>query len=1143
MKINLPKRINWSQIMKITFSQLLIPLVFCGISYAKNSNAQNLLNKHVSIIVHNTSLETVLKKLERQASVKFVYSLNVIDTREKVSLSARDLRLDSVLNDLFSRGNIFYQVINDRIVLGYKNASESTNLFRKVSMDTALKDSAEFRVTGTVTDDQGVPLPGVIVQVKGTNIGTTTDSKGIFAVEALTPNDSLVFSYIGFIGRTVAIRGRSNLTIKLQRSSNSLSNLVVIGYQTINKKDLTGAVSVVNMENSNKITSGSVGESIQGLIPGVTVRNGGAPGENPVVEIRGVGSFGNSSPLYVIDGMLADANTTVNTDDIASIQVLKDASAAAIYGSRAGNGVIIITTKKGKEGPAQFSFSAKYGVQQMPRQWNVMNAPEYLKTVQTEYQNSGINLPAGVAAQIANPSINTDWQKAVGQTGNDQAYNMNVSGGSKTSGYLISGSYYKNYGVLIGNDFQRTSLRINTEARRGRIKIGENMMISNTNSENPGGGINAFYESASMLPVIAVQGDQYKSIQYNPAGWGMGTTDLPTYASNYVAVNALDHLQHNYAKIIGNAYAELKITDWLYYRFNMGAEVSFDYNKEVRDTGIWRYTNQPPATSVSEDRELFTNFLLEHTLNFNKTFGHNTLNGVLGFSRTQQQRNFTSAGRTQLQTVNGQTFTTINSAVGTPFASGGTPVFWRAHGYLGRINYSYYDKYLLTLTGRIDQDSRFGPAFRTGYFPSASAAWRISKEDFFKIKWINDLKLRASYGKLGFSDVLGSWDYIGTLNNSPRAVYGVSQSPQVGEYQAEIANADLHWETRIQKNIGFDASLLGNKLEVTMDGYNSLSKEVLVNLPLPQYLGSIGQPSANAGSIRNTGVEFEATYRNDEHPFKWNISANLTTIKNTVLSVGNQGVSLNGSKVNYLEPTDFLRAEVGHSIGEWYVIKTDGIFQSQQEINSYVNKDGKMIQPNAKPGDIKYVDANGDGTINNDDRQFVGSPWPSLQGGAQLNASYRNFSINIQLIGVFGNTIYDDVRRVLDSYQLSNFRKDINPWSPSNTGGTDPRLAVDVPSDPEVSMNNMAQTSRWLENGSYVRIRNLELGYSFPKQMLKSLGVSNLQIYLSGQNLVTFTKYKGLDPDVTGTGIISRGFDAGNWPASRVVSIGLHLGF
>ncbi|HXS58036.1 MAG TPA: TonB-dependent receptor [Hanamia sp.] len=1091
------------------------------------TNAEIKAQRNITLNIRNTRIENIIQKIEKQGDYRFLYNTDLKELKKKVDINIKDYAIAETMEALLKNTGLKYRLLPNNLV---------------VIQSSQLKDETDITVTGTVTGTGGIPLEGATIQLKNGSSTVTSAANGSFSITV--PADAiLVVSYVGYQTLEINVNNRTSINIVLQPESTSLQDVVVIGYQSVKRKDLTGSTGIVDMKDANKITSGSVGEAIQGLVPGVTVRNGGAPGQNAVVEIRGVGSFGNSNPLYVIDGMLSDANTTINTDDIASIQILKDASAAAIYGSRAGNGVIIITTKKGKEGPAKFSFSAKYGTQQIPKKWNVMDAKDYLKTVNTMYTNSGVTLPGGVGAQLTNNTINTDWQNEVFRTGNDQDYNMSISGGSATSNYLVSGSYYNNSGPVIGNDFQRSSLRINTQAKRGIFTFGENMMLSNTNGNNPGGGVNAFYESASMLPIIAVQGDQYKTIQYNPAGWGMGTTDDPTYASNYLAVNSLDKVNYNFAKIVGNAYAELKFTSWLTYRFNAGIEASFDYNREVRDSGIWRYTNQPPATSINEDRERFTNLLLEHTLNFDKSFGLHNINGVVGFSRTEQKREVTSAGRTILQNVNGQYFTTIGSALGSASADGGTPLFWRSHGYLGRINYTYNDKYLVTLTGRIDQDSRFSSAYQTGYFPSAAAAWRISKEKFFNVSWINDLKLRASYGKLGFSDVLGSWDYLGLLNNNPRAVYGVAQTPLVGEYQAQIANSNLRWETRIQKNIGFDANLLNNAVSLSADVYNSLSKDVLVQLPLAQYLGSTGNPSANAGSIKNTGVEIAATYRNHKKALSWDVSANVTTIKNRVVSVGNQGVDAQGNKVNYIEPTNFLRAQVGHSIGEWYVIKTDGIFKSQEEINNYTNKAGTIIQPNAKPGDIKYVDANGDGTINNNDRQFDGSPWPTLQAGAQFNASYRQFNLNIQLVGVFGDKLYDDVRRVLDGYQLTNFRKDIDPWSSTNTNGKDPRLAVDIPGDPEVSLNNMAQTSRWLEDGSYVRLRNVEIGYSFSPNTLKKAGITNAHIYISGQNLLTITKYKGMDPDVQGTGIITRGFDAGNWPSSRIISIGLQFGF
>ena len=1026
---------------------------------------------------------------------------------------------------------------------------QKRRLFKfSISMAVAILFSlgafAQRVISGTLKSPTGEPLSGASVTIKGTKKYTVADAKGTFTIDA-PEGSTLVISFVGYKTKEVTARGTA-INETLDVGEDVLSDVVVIGYQTVRKKDLTGAAGVVNMADANKISSQSVGEAIQGLVPGVTVRNGGAPGSNAAIEIRGVANFGNSSPLYVIDGMLTDANTTVNPDDVATIQILKDASAAAIYGSRAGNGVVIITTKKGKEGPAKISFSSRYSIQQIPKRWKVMDAPQFLKTFQQQYQNSNVVLPTGIAAQIANNTIKTDWQDEFYRTGAVQDYNVGISGGSKTSTFLVSAGYYKNKGVLIANEFDRASLRINSESKKGRLTFGENIVFSNSNGKNPGGGVNAFYDAPLSLPIIGVKGPQYSGIPANPGSWGMGTSDVPSYSSNYVANAALDKQTYNFAKLVGNAFVEFKFTSWLTYRFNAGAEVSFDYFKEIRDTGIWRYANQPPNTSIGESRQRYTNILLENTLNFNKTFGKHVITAVAGFSRTQQKREITSGGRVNLLTAGNNLYTTISSATGALSASGGTPLFWRSHGYLGRINYTYNDRYLLTLTGRIDQDSRFGKDFRTGYFPSVAAAWRISKESFFKSNTINDLKLRASYGKLGFSDVLGSWDYLSVINVFPRAVYGVNQTPFAGGYQSLITNPDIHWESRTQKNIGLDAGLFNNRLTLSLDVYNSLSKDVLVFLPLAQYLGGSGNPAVNAASIRNTGVEFSATYRSKlstSSRFKWDVSANFTTIKNRVVEVGNRGVDASGNKVDYLEATNFIRAQVGHSIGEWYVIKSAGIFKSQQEIDSYVDKAGGKIQGNAKPGDVKYLDANGDGTINNDDRQYAGSPWPSLQAGLQFNLAYGQFNLNLQLVGVFGNKIYNDIRRQLDAYELANFRSDINPWSVSNPNGTDARLAVNQSSDPTVTTNNMAQTDRWLESGSYLRVRNLELSYTLPKNILSKVSFNNARIYVSGQNLLTITKYKGLDPDVQGTGIISRGFDAGNWPSSRIISFGIQADF
>lgn len=1001
---------------------------------------------------------------------------------------------------------------------------------------------AQQIVNGRVTTANNEGLPGVTVLVKGTNTGTTTNPTGGFTitVPAGQENSSLIFSFIGYETQEVPINNRTSINVTLADDTKALQEVVVIGYQTVRKQDLTGSVAVVDPASAQRISANSVVETLQGLAPGITVRSGGAPGQMGRIEIRGAASFTNTDPLYVIDGMIADANTTINNNDIESIQVLKDASAAAIYGSRAANGVIIITTKQGKEGPARISAYAKYGVQQIPKRWDLMDNTEFAAMQRQQYENTGQTPPASVSTAF-NPAVNTDWQDEVIRTGNIQDYNLSLSGGSKTGTYLLSGSFFTNKGVLIGNDFKRGSLRINTRSQKGRVTVGENLVLTNTNVKAPNEG-NPFYDFPQMLPIIPVQGSQFIT-PTNPEGWGIGTTDAVTYAWNSVAANNLARRTNNFAKLVGNAYVDVKLFEWLNYKFNTGAEVSFDHTNVLRKLGVWQFNAAPKPSSVNEERSRFLSLLFEHTLNFNKVFGVHNLNGVVGISQQHITRETTSGGRADLQIFSGQYMTTIGSGTGISTAGGGVPIDYRNYGYLGRVNYTFNDKYLVTLTGRVDQDSRFGENYRTGFFPSVALGWRISKENFLTADWLTDLKLNASYGELGIVP-LNSWDYTGFINNSPRAVFGPEQVPVVGSTQARLANPDLKWEERIVKNIGVDASFFNNQFSLSVEGYNSLSKDNLLQLPVAGYLGNLaGDPFINAGSIRNTGIEVAATYRNNSQEFKWDVSGNFTTIKNTVEDVGNRGEG-----IDYIQVGN-TRTKVGRSLGEWYVLKTDGLFQSQEEINNYL-ANGKMIQPNAKPGDVRYIDQNGDGTITlEEDRTFVGSPWPTLQTGAQFNASYRQLSLNLQLVGVFGNTLYNDTRRILDSYQRTNFRREISPWSPTNTNTSDPRIALDT--EQGVIENNRPQSDRWLESGSYVRLRNLELGYNLPATLLTRGGVQNARIFLSGQNLFTITKYSGLDPDVVGNTdpnnsqarILERGVDFGNWPASRVFSLGVQFGF
>jgi TonB-linked SusC/RagA family outer membrane protein len=1119
-------------VSRYTLRLFLIQVICINFALAGASSGQDLDQVKVSLSLNRAKITDIFQALEHKTSFRFAYPESINQLNKTYDIHYSEASMRKVLKDLSLQGSLCFNRINNTISVIYIEPEHAPLAPAPITIT----------ISGKVLDDTGNPLPGVNVLLKGTSSGTVTDADGNYTLTIGDDdaNGTLVFSFIGYATLEEPINSRTAININLKSDMTALSEVVVIGYQTVEKRDLTGAVSVVNPATSNRVTANSLGESIQGLAPGVTVRNGGAPGQMARIEIRGAASMTNTDPLYIIDGMIADANTTINNNDIESIQILKDASAAAIYGSRAANGVIIVTTKKGKEGPAKITFSAKYGAQHIPKQWDVMNSSEFAAMQRTQYQNSGVTPLPSVGSNF-NPAINTDWQKEMLRTGNMQDYNLSMSGGSVTSSYMISGSYYKNEGVVIGNSFNRGSLRINTSTTKGRVTFGENLVLTNTNTKLPREG-NAFYDMPQVLPVIPVQGSRYVNAE-NPEGWGIGTTDAISYAFNPVAVKNLSLGTSNYAKAVGNVYADAKLASWLTYRFNAGLEVSFDLNKTVRKLGVWQYGAAPKPSSVDEDRSRFLSLLFEHTLNFNKTFGDHSLNGVLGISSQHTSRENTSGGRADLQVFNGVPMTTIGSATGVANSGGGTPVDYRIFGYLGRVNYAYKDKYLVTLTGRIDKDSRFGANYRTGTFHSEAVAWRISSEDFYNIDWMNSLKLHASYGELGINP-LNSWDYSAFINNAPRAILGDNQTPNVGMTQAQLTNPDLRWEARKVKNIGVDASFLQDRVSLSIEAYNSLSQDALVQLPVAGYLGNLGgNPFVNAASVRNTGIEVMATYRSNQRAVKWDISGNFTTIKNTVEDVGNQGKG-----IDYIQVGN-TRTKVGRSLGEWYLIRTDGLFQSQAEIDNYKNSKGMVIQPNAKPGDVKYIDRNGDGTINVDDRDFVGSPWPKLQAGLQFNASYKQFSLNVQFVGVFGYKIYNDVKRILDSYQRTNFRRDVSPWSETNTGTSDPRIALDT--DQGIIDNNRGDTERWLSNASYVRLRNIELGYQLPSAWLTKLTIQRARIYISGQNLFTITGYNGLDPDVVGNTdpnnpqnrILERGVDLGNWPASRVLSAGLQFEF
>jgi TonB-linked SusC/RagA family outer membrane protein len=1015
-------------------------------------------------------------------------------------------------------------------------------------------------IAGNVIDNTGKPLAGISVTVKGTTRGVATDSLGAFSIMAEN-SAVLEISAVGYATQEITVGGQTTLNITLAQGNQSLNEVVVIGYQSVRRRDLTGATSVINAQNTQRLASRSLPEQLQGLAAGVAVRSGGAPGQEAVVNIRGLSTvLGNGNPLYVIDGMFSDPNTTVNPNDIETIQVLKDASAAAIYGSRAGNGVIIITTKRGREGPLKISATARYSRSTVPNTYDMMNASEYVAINKQAYQNAGYALQSGVANWNG---TNTDWADLILQTGSLQDYNITVSGGGRNSGILVSASYLKDEGTLLGHSFERAALRINSDASRGRFKLTENLMISNSTrkspkQDNPAVGDfevgNPWYDLFNNLPILPVRDPSFVS-SANPSGYSIGSNAARTFSRNPIAIADLWNVRSTFFKLLGNVYLDARITNSLSYRFNIGGETSFDNTNTIRKVGIFYQNQSEKPSSVEDARGQYLSTLLEHTLNFNKRFEQHSISAVAGLSDQMIKDEGNLASRINLAVYGGNYFTTINSAGGAAGA-GGSEGKTYINSYFGRLNYNFSDKYLASFTFRSDKSSLFSPKYRRGFFPSGALAWKIDSEEFFESGIISNLKLRGSYGVLGVAGFpagnAGRYQYIGFINQGPRAVFGSDQQSYLGATQARLVYEDLKWEEKKTANIGLDAGFFNNTILATIDVFRSRTEDVLVEQPIPRYLGNIGaNPIVNLGTIENKGIEIELGYRpRPQGDFNWNISANVSFIKNKILELGNLGIDPETGKPREYIQSGNTRSQVGRSIGEFYVLRTDGIFQNQGEIDRH-----EAQSAFAKPGDIRYrnlVDEGSNDDINDKDREFAGSPWPKFTTGLQFNGNYKAFSLNLQLYGAFGQKIYNDVIRDLDAMGYSNYRRGLSYWTPTNTNTSTPRLGVSYATgqagDPQVDRgivsNARGNSDRWIENGSYLRIRNIELAYSIPSSFMSRLHLTDSRIYISAQNLVTFTKYEGLDPDILGANVnLEPGVDAGNYPSSRIISVGLNIGF
>ena len=998
--------------------------------------------------------------------------------------------------------------------------------------------SQDVTITGTVTDANSEPLVGVNVLVKGTTTGAITDIDGNFSVSG-KKGSTLVFSYIGMLTQEVVYKGTA-LRVVMKDDSKALEEVVVIGYQTVKKSDLTGAVAVVDTKEMKKSAAGTLVSQMQGLATGINVRSSGRAGEDASIEIRGVGSLSNNSPLWVIDGMITDPGVDFNPADAESIQILKDASAAAIYGSRAANGVIIVTTKKGTKGPMKVNVSVKETLEWSPK-FDLMNAAEYIKYNDIAYNEAIKDGIATVNSTQKHSQYDTNWQDEVLKTALVQDYNVSLSGGGDSGSYFVSAGYYNNDGVSYGNTFDRYSFRVNTQGKKGWFSFGENLAYSLTNTDP--NQTNTYNDFLRMMPTIPIYDEN------NPGGYGYGdAAKYNTFGVNPIAREDLEYRHFRQNRLNGSLWLEFKPFEFLSYKFNGGIDLYFYENSWFRGEGNWTQNQEHRDPESQKARDNTYNMLVEHTLNFNKDFGKHHVDAVVGTTYQHHEWEGLWASRLNFpMTGNGDYFTVLNA--GQSNQQNSNSISENAMiSYLGRANYVYDDKYYLTATFRRDGTSRLAKENRWGNFPSFSGAWRISKEEFFDVPWINDLKIRGNWGRLGNSSI-GDWDYIGTINQSIVTVFGGAIVP--GSTQVKLVNAGLVWETKETVNVGFDASFLNQRLTVSAEYYNSKTSDVLAETPIAISTGNQGgSPWKNAASLRNKGFEITLGWKDQISDFKYSALLNVTTMDNEVLSLGRDG-----SERNFIDSGQ-ARTEPGRSLAEFYLRKTDGIFRTQEEIDNYVTKGNHVPGPNEdkvpagtpimiegkRPqlGDVKYLDLNDDGQITDIDRDYCGSPWAKMQMSLVLNAEWKNFDFSMMWNGQFGNKIYNvsrwQGRLFADNSNYIRFEKGEEPYQVNPNSNT-PRIIYG-------DFRNSRDADRFLENGSYFRMKNISIGYNFKQKWLTNLGVEKLRLYATGSNLITITGYSGLDPDFKGANSVwNSGTDSFAYPNTRSVMFGLDLTF
>jgi TonB-linked SusC/RagA family outer membrane protein len=1134
-----PKRKLKKLILIMRLSALFLMVLSLNLSASVYSQ-----NTKFTVDLNGKTVREVFQILEQQSEFRFFYNDDFSYIDNVVDMDVKNENVEQILAKLFETSDITYKVFDNNLVVL-----------------TLKQNLQQVTISGTVLDGtNNEPLPGANVQVKGTTRGTTTDLNGKYTVEA-SKGDVLVYSFIGYLPEEVTVGEETKVDVTLMADIQSLEEVVVVGYGTQRRTEVTGAITSVSSEKLTAIPTGTLDQALQGRAAGVTVINNGSPGTAATMRIRGIGTVNNADPLYVVDGVVSASINGLNANDIESMQILKDASTTAIYGSQGSNGVIMITTKKGKVGKTTVDFDAYAGVQYNNKRYDLLNNEQYIAYATDAFGGAPAFSDGNYALRIQGIGPDrpeggeTNWQDEIMQSGMMQSYNLAVAGGGENSSFRFSAGHLGQEGVIIKTGLERYNLRVNSDFKLGRLKIGENIGLS-FSKQDPladSGGRSLIEHAIKSAPYLPV----YNHL--NKGGYQGPSTPIDGQdAENPVRIMRLNDYDINTTSIIGDLYAELELFEGLKYKSLVGFEnirtdddqffPSFDDDDiagGITHSRTWSITRRNKASYQST---IFTN-----SLNYTKTFAekHNVeVLALMEYGRIDSRTyNISSENDISDET---RELGNLNNATGSNFSEYGRI------GYLGRLNYNYDQKYLVAASIRKDASSRFGTNNRWGTFPSVALGWNIAKESFMQnVAAVSNLKLRGSWGKAG-NDKIGNYAYAPTLTSDMYYTFG-NGAAVAGTTPSGTANADLKWEETTMTNIGLDLGLLNNQFTLAFEYYINKSDDLLMNVPSTNSLGTFsGVIPKNAGSVETRGIELQLGYNDFEGAFQWSANLNLGTFKNEVKSLGGAAF-LEGFN---FEGNNLTRCTVGEPAFYFYGYTMDGIFQTNDEARNYMGGT-QYAGAAAFAGDFRIKDIAGpvdpltgehtgpDGVIDaTNDRGNIGNPFPKMTLGFDLNASYKGLDLNIFISGVYGNDIYNTNKFDLEGMpRLFNAGTEtLDRWTTTNPSTTMPR--------PGTVANNLSASTRYVEDGSYTKLKNVTLGYTVPTSLLKNK-ISKVRIYISAQNMVTITNYSGLDPEVgantvVGAGIaaigapsnnFANGIDVGAYPIPKSVIAGIQLSF